>query len=55
VAEALAGNTRAMVQVGSGGDVADALILDTLAEETAPGPSPRRRRPKPTSDANGDA
>ena len=33
VARALAGNTRAMVQVGSGGDVADALILHTLTDE----------------------
>jgi regulator of protease activity HflC (stomatin/prohibitin superfamily) len=31
VAEALATNTRAMVQVGRGGDVAEALILDNLS------------------------
>jgi len=33
VAKELAGNTRAMVQVGPGGDVADALILDSLASD----------------------
>jgi regulator of protease activity HflC (stomatin/prohibitin superfamily) len=38
VAQALAGNTRAMVQVGPGGDVADALVIHTLAEgEPQPG------------------
>jgi regulator of protease activity HflC (stomatin/prohibitin superfamily) len=36
VAKALARNTRAMVQVGPGGDVADALIVQTLSDETAP-------------------
>ena len=53
VAEALAGNTRAMVQVGSGGDVADALILDSLAKSEAgtaapatPPPSRRRKAPE---------
>jgi regulator of protease activity HflC (stomatin/prohibitin superfamily) len=35
VARELAGNTRAMVQVGSGRDVADALILGALGEESA--------------------
>jgi regulator of protease activity HflC (stomatin/prohibitin superfamily) len=49
VARALAGNTRAMVQVGSGGDVADALILHTLTDEiVAPetGAAPLNDRPK---------
>ncbi len=49
VARALAGNTRAMVQVGSGGDVADALILHTLTDEiaTAEAPAaPMNDRPK---------
>ena len=32
VARALAGNTRAMVQVGGNGDVADALIMHTLTD-----------------------
>jgi hypothetical protein len=52
VAEALATNTRAMVQVGRGGDVADALILDNLTERddaTASGSPPRRRPPKAQS------
>ena len=41
VARALATNTRAMVQVGSGGDVADALLIRTLVDdELAPPPSP---------------
>jgi len=46
VARALAGNSRAMVQVGSGGDVADALIVRSLADETSddapPAPRPSR-------------
>ena len=33
VARALAGNSRAMVQVGSGGDVAEALIVRSLSDE----------------------
>jgi regulator of protease activity HflC (stomatin/prohibitin superfamily) len=46
VARSLAANTRAMVQVGSGGDVADALIVQSLAEgEAAPPPAPKRRSP----------
>jgi regulator of protease activity HflC (stomatin/prohibitin superfamily) len=46
VARALAGNSRAMVQVGSGGDVADALIVQTLTEElpTAATPAAPKRR-----------
>jgi regulator of protease activity HflC (stomatin/prohibitin superfamily) len=47
VAEALATNTRAMVQVGPGGDVADALILDNLVEppgRAAAAPTQARRR-----------
>jgi hypothetical protein len=48
VARSLAGNTRAMVQVGSGGDVADALIVQSLAEPDAipaarPPATPKRR------------
>lgn len=49
VAEALASNTRAMVQVGSGGGVADALIMHTLSDgddeatSEAPSPPPTRR------------
>jgi regulator of protease activity HflC (stomatin/prohibitin superfamily) len=39
VARALAGNTRAMVQVGPGGDVADALIVQTLSDDRAPAPA----------------
>ena len=37
VARALAGNTRAMVQVGSGNDVASSLLMHTLADEAIPG------------------
>jgi hypothetical protein len=60
VARSLAGNTRAMVQVGSGGDVAAALLQHTLpengvthagheppeppAEGAGPGPKPARSR-----------
>jgi regulator of protease activity HflC (stomatin/prohibitin superfamily) len=47
VAEALATNTRAMVQVGPGGDVADALILDNLVEppgRATAAPTQARRR-----------
>jgi regulator of protease activity HflC (stomatin/prohibitin superfamily) len=54
VARALAGNTRAMVQVGSGGDVADALILHTLTDEVvapAATPAPTNDRPKRPSRA----
>jgi regulator of protease activity HflC (stomatin/prohibitin superfamily) len=44
VARSLAGNTRAMVQVGSGGDVADALIVQSLADQPeATAPAPKRR------------
>jgi regulator of protease activity HflC (stomatin/prohibitin superfamily) len=44
VARALAGNTRAMVQVGPGGDVADALIVQTLGDQ----PPPTNARPPRT-------
>ncbi len=48
VARALAGNTRAMVQVGSGGDVADALIVQTLGDDRVePTAAPRRTTPRP--------
>ena len=47
VARALAGNTRAMVQVGSSADVADALIMHTLTD--APRPAP----PSATRDSTG--
>lgn len=55
VAESLAGNTRAMVQVGPGGDVADALILDSLTEEapSAAAPAARSRRRSTAGDAAG--
>jgi regulator of protease activity HflC (stomatin/prohibitin superfamily) len=45
VARALAGNTRAMVQVGSNGDVADALIMHTLTDTPAVTPSPAPTKP----------
>jgi regulator of protease activity HflC (stomatin/prohibitin superfamily) len=48
VARALAGNSRAMVQVGSGGDVADALIVRSLADETADGPAAATRSSRTT-------
>ena len=48
VARELAQNTRAMVQVGPGGDVADALILDLLAGENGKVAPPERARPTPT-------
>jgi len=52
VAKALAGNTRAMLQVGSGGDIASALVMRDLdaepdGAEPAPTASPARsRRPR---------
>ncbi len=54
VARALAGNTRAMVQVGTGGDIASALMLRDLADpdsDAGGGSSPAdrpatQRRPK---------
>ena len=52
VAKALAGNTRAMLQVGSGGDIASALVMRDLDDEPdgvepSPTPSPARsRRPR---------
>ena len=52
VAKALAGNTRAMLQVGSGGDIASALVMRDLdpepdGVEPAPAASPARaRRPR---------
>lgn len=52
VAEALAGNTRAMVQVGAGGDVADALILDTLTEDAGRPATRSRRRGAGAEDAS---
>jgi regulator of protease activity HflC (stomatin/prohibitin superfamily) len=39
VARALAANTRAMVQVGPGGDVAASLLMHTLPENGAPPPA----------------
>lgn len=58
VAEALATNTRAMVQVGPGGDVADALILDNLGGDSARAPVPpaatRRRSSKGESASSSD-
>jgi hypothetical protein len=41
VARSLAGNTRAMVQVGSNADVADALIMHTLTDVPPGAPSPK--------------
>jgi hypothetical protein len=54
VAEALAGNTRAMVQVGQGGDVADTLILHTMTDDQpsdtarGAGGAPKRQAPPRT-------
>jgi regulator of protease activity HflC (stomatin/prohibitin superfamily) len=45
VARALAGNTRAMVQVGGNGDVADALIMHTLTDTPASTPTAAPTRP----------
>jgi regulator of protease activity HflC (stomatin/prohibitin superfamily) len=45
VARALAGNTRAMVQVGGNGDVADALIMHTLTDTPPSMPTPAPTRP----------
>ncbi len=55
VARALAGNTRAMVQVGGSGDVADAIVVHTLADADEPAPQPparprSARRSTPASD-----
>jgi len=57
VAHELAGNTRAMIQVGSGGDVSDALIFDSVADD---GSEPRRAAPgrraaRPASDTSAKA
>jgi regulator of protease activity HflC (stomatin/prohibitin superfamily) len=41
VARSLAANTRAMVQVGSNADVADALIMHTLTDAPPGAPSPK--------------
>ncbi|HET9755800.1 MAG TPA: SPFH domain-containing protein [Candidatus Limnocylindrales bacterium] len=50
VARALAGNTRAMVQVGGNGDVADALIMHTLTDTPPATPIPTpTRAPRRTS------
>ena len=49
VARALAGNTRAMVQVGANADVADALIMHTLTDAPSSAPTsatPTRRTSK---------
>ena len=51
VARSLAGNTRAMVQVGNNTDVADALIMHTLTDPPAanppsPAPTTSRKAPK---------
>jgi regulator of protease activity HflC (stomatin/prohibitin superfamily) len=55
VAQALATNTRAMVQVGQGGDVADSLILDNFAKspESAAVDVPPRRRASKSGDGAG--
>jgi regulator of protease activity HflC (stomatin/prohibitin superfamily) len=49
IARSLAGNTRAMVQLGQGTDVANALLGRELVDESPPEPparpSPRRARP----------
>jgi regulator of protease activity HflC (stomatin/prohibitin superfamily) len=55
VARALAGNSRAMVQVGSGGDVADALIVRSLADETADGPAVATRAARTPKAGGGSA
>jgi regulator of protease activity HflC (stomatin/prohibitin superfamily) len=55
VARALAGNSRAMVQVGSGGDVADALIVRSLADETADGPAVTTRAVRTPKAGGGSA
>lgn len=54
VARSLAGNTRAMVQVGQGADVANSLLMHTLPDDgtpppDAPGADPGapQRRPRP--------
>jgi regulator of protease activity HflC (stomatin/prohibitin superfamily) len=50
VARSLAGNTRAMVQVGNNADVADALIMHTLTDPPpAATPSSSARAPRRTS------
>lgn len=53
VARSLAGNTRAMVSVGQGGDVASALIRHTLPEDGLPvaAPEPPAETPDPSPPA----
>ena len=46
VARALAGNTRAMLQVGTGGDIASALVMRDL-DEAADGAPPPAAKPRP--------
>jgi regulator of protease activity HflC (stomatin/prohibitin superfamily) len=47
VARSLAANTRAMVQVGPGGDVASALLMHTLPDNGTPPPSAPEAPPEP--------
>jgi regulator of protease activity HflC (stomatin/prohibitin superfamily) len=58
VARSLAANSRAMVQVGPGADIASALVMRDLADEAAGGAAPsdpaaggRKRPTRPTGDA----
>jgi hypothetical protein len=56
VAQALAGNTRAMVQVGPGADVAASLLMHTLPDDGAGGKaSQANAQPKPASSRQGRA
>jgi regulator of protease activity HflC (stomatin/prohibitin superfamily) len=47
VARSLAANTRAMIQVGPGGDVAGALLMHTLPDNGTPRPSAPDTAPEP--------
>ena len=55
VARSLAANTRAMVQVGPGGDVAGALLMHTLQDNGTPPPSGPEASPEPGKRRSGGA
>ena len=55
VARSLAANTRAMVQVGPGGDVAGALLMHTLPDNGTPPPSAPEASPEPGKRRSGGA
>ena len=55
VARSLAGNTRAMVQVGSGNDVASSLLMHTLADDAPAAVDPDGGQGSATSEVDAPA